>query len=121
MSVQQGMPAPQVPVVDAGGAITLPWLRLLQALWIRTGGASGSSSSPGGAARTIPAGASPFTYAATAGGTLSIAGNGVQAAHLVRGGVDVPVASHYGLVPMLPGDSLVVTFSGSPNFTWLPN
>ena len=45
MSVQQGMPAPGVPIVGAGGAIALPWLRLLQALWTRTGGAAGSNGS----------------------------------------------------------------------------
>lgn len=119
MSAPQGMPAPQVPIVGPGGTITLPWLSLLRALWIRTGSASGSSS--GGAPQFPAPGVSPFSFTASAPGLMAIGGNGVQRVRLLRGGYAIPIAAHYGAVPLRAGDELSVDFRGYPHFTWLPD
>lgn len=45
--LNQGFPQLQLPMVNSGGFLTIPWYRLLVTLWNRTGGASSQNAVAG--------------------------------------------------------------------------
>ena len=67
----------------------------------------------------ITPGASPYTYAVRAPGTLMIAGGTVSAVSLVRAGVTVamPIA---GPVAVIDGDAVTITYTVAPTVTLIP-
>lgn len=125
--LQQAFPAPNIPVVGPGGALTPPWRYFLSALFQRTGGATGAGGvqsfryAPGEAAQTMSSSGSPYTFAAPSAGEMSIGGDGVHSVTINRAGTPIAVARHYGIVPLRAGDELIVVYNGSPVFTWLPD
>lgn len=74
----------------------------------------------GGAFVTVTAGASPYTYAATAVGHLVVDGGTVTGLSLKRGTQTVSLPVSTPLVPMDNGDSLVITYTSAPTLTWIP-
>ena len=125
--LQQAFPAPNTPVVGPGGVLTQPWRYFLNALFQRTGGATGDGGvqsfryAPGEAPQTMSAAGSPYTFTAPSAGEMAIGGNGVHSVTINRAGTPIQVARHYGIVPLRAYDELVVVYNGSPIFTWLPD
>ncbi len=125
--LQQVFPAPNTPVVGPGGVLTQPWRYFLNALFQRTGGSTGTGGvqsfryAPGEAPEVMSATGSPYTFTAPSAGEMAIGGNGVHSVTINRAGTPIPVARHYGIVPLRADDELVVIYDGSPLFTWLPD
>lgn len=76
MTLQQGFPQLQSPLVNAQGSITSPWLRLLVTLWNRTGGAD--SSGAGTAVGFKPGDLKPQAHLTIASGWLLCDGTAID-------------------------------------------
>lgn len=68
---------------------------------------------------SVAATGSPMTYTAPGRGFLHLSGGTVTALSFVRSGVSLPlaVASAGQLVPVNPGDQVVITYSSAPTIT----
>lgn len=91
------------------------WYYLLRTLW----------SWAGGSGATLPAiavtvSASPFLYDSDISGNLVIQGGTVSEISIVRGSSNVITGLTQGVIPMLRGDSVSITYSGLPTVTFLP-
>lgn len=79
---------------------------------------TGQSTGP---ASSVVAGTSPFTYKAAQGGTLIIQGGTVSMVSFSRDGVtNFNTGQTQGLFPLSQGDILIITYSATPNLTFLP-
>jgi hypothetical protein len=115
-----GFPNISAPFVDQQGRITLSWLRFLQAIFQRSGGTTGSiSDAP--AVVVTPTG-SPFTFTATATGSLLVSGGGVSKMTFTRDGVNFYKVGHfYCAHPVDTNDSLIITYPyGAPTMVFIP-
>ena len=65
---------------------------------------------------------SPFSFTAPESGSLSISGSGVVSVQISRGATTIPIARHYGLIPLRYKDVIVLHYAQSvPVLEWLPN
>jgi hypothetical protein len=138
----QPFPELGTPLVDANGAVSIPWYRFFVSLWQKTGGAGlittgvyfaivnglvvayqalskaklGTlvmSSSAGAAAQSLTLTASPQVYTATIAGTFFT--NGGQLSISRDGGASWFIFSVTGgAVPMLNADKVKVVWEYSP-------
>lgn len=113
----QIFPSNQTPIAEANsGLITTAWLYLLTWLYRKTGG-SGSPI----AAQDITVGASPFTYDAALNGSVIVRGGTVTQIDIVRADETFNTGVTAGLIPVIAGDSIIVTHGGAPTMTFLPS
>jgi hypothetical protein len=76
----------------------------------------------GGTPRGLTVTSSPFSFTAPESGSLSISGSGVVSVQVSRGATTIPVARHYGLIPLRYKDVIVLHYAQSvPVLEWLPN
>lgn len=69
----------------------------------------------------ITVGASPFTYAASFDGTLSVTGGAVSSIVIVRQGVTVSTGIAAGIIPLRRLDQVKITYTVLPTAFFLPN
>lgn len=69
----------------------------------------------------VTVGVSPYTYSATGDGVLVIEGGTVSQIDYVRNGTTVLLGVVAGSVPVLFGDSVIITHAGAPTATFLPS
>lgn len=65
--------------------------------------------------------ASPMTWIAPGSGALAVGGNGVQSISLTRSGTSVAIARNYGEMRVRQGDTLTITYIGTPTLNWIPD
>lgn len=76
---------------------------------------------PQGSVKSITVGASPFTYQATSKGFMIVQGGTVSLIQFTRDGVNnFTTGLTTGIVPLSLNDSIIVTWSGKPTMTWVP-
>lgn len=76
---------------------------------------------PTGIPAPVTAGPSPYTYKASQGGTLIIQGGTVSMVSFSRDGVtNFNTGQTQGMFPVSAGDTLIITYSGAPNLTFVP-
>jgi hypothetical protein len=63
---------------------------------------------------------SPMTWAAPFWGSFLINGGSISAVGLQRQGVPITAGVIQGFFPLARGDSIVITYGGSPIFTFIP-
>jgi hypothetical protein len=79
------------------------------------------TGTPTGPISVITVSASPFTYTATAGGTVIISGGTVTQVKFSRDGATFYVTGQTaGMFPVSQGDQLVITHSVPPTMTFVP-
>lgn len=69
----------------------------------------------------VTVGVSPYTYSAANDGVLVIEGGTVSQVDYVRNGTTVLLGIVAGSVPVLFGDSVIITHAGAPTATFLPS
>lgn len=69
----------------------------------------------------VTVGASPYTYSAAADGVLVIEGGTVSQIDYVRNSTTILLDVVAGPVPVLFGDSVIITHAGAPTATFLPS
>lgn len=79
-----------------------------------------NKSRPGAAQAVTPSG-SPYTYTADRDGVLLVSGGTVSLVEYGRQGSFVVAGLISGLVPVLAGDSLRLTYVVAPTVTFLPS
>lgn len=109
MSTSQGVPSPNVPMVDDQGRISQAWFRFFQQL----------VNQPS-ASQAVTVSGSPFTYTANTPGNIVINGGTVTALSVSRGTTTVTVSTATKIIPLGQNDSVIVTYSVLPTITWLP-
>jgi hypothetical protein len=76
---------------------------------------------PFGLPFALTAASSPFTYKAIQGGTVIIQGGTVSMVSFSRDGVtNFNTGQTQGMFPLSQGDVLIITYSGTPNLTFVP-
>ena len=145
------MPNPTTPIVDKSGTLTVVARQFFAGLLNRVGGSTGAVAALNGNANeefavanakqtydAVPLGqlnvvaggtplgltvtSSPFSFSAPESGSLSISGSGVASVQISRGATTIPVARHYGLIPLRYKDVIVLHYAQSvPVLEWLPN
>lgn len=75
---------------------------------------------PGGASTVIATG-SPFTYTSQTKGFLIVQGGTVSLVQFSRdGATNYTTGLTQGCFPLSQADSLIVTYTGAPKLTWMP-
>jgi hypothetical protein len=148
MKGQTNFPAPNTPLADERGHVTLMWRNFFQALYDRSGGSTASANAaingsetqsfnvgnatapthamslsqyraqPGTAPASIAVGASPWTFTAPGNGMLILANGKITGIELQRAGVQAAVAAP---VLMRQNDQAIVTYTTAPEAIWFPN
>lgn len=103
------VPSSAQPIADARGIVTVPYQRFFNALV--------AAAAP---IQTIVPTASPYTFTASAYGSLAISGGTVSAVSLSRSGTTAATGITAGLIPMANGDSVTITYSGAPTLAFVP-
>ena len=94
------------------GKTTTPWYRFFQGLYKGTPPATEVAVTPG---------ASPFKFTTNQRGFLIVQGGTVSLVQFSRGGVtNHTTGVTSGNFPLSAGDSLVITYSSTPNLTFVP-
>lgn len=76
---------------------------------------------PPGAESTLTASPSPYTFVASQRGFVMLNGGIVSLVQFSRGGVqNYTTGATSGVFPLSAGDSLIVTYSGLPSMTFVP-
>jgi len=106
----------QAPTYDqpiAVGNNTHPsWYRFFQSLQVGT---------PPQAESSITVTTSPFTYTASMGGFVIVHGGTVSQISFSRtSGTSYITGQTTGTFPVSAGDSIIITYSGAPTVTWVP-
>lgn len=146
----QGFPKPEAPAIASDGTFTFVWYRFLSNLWQQlgrsnipigqmvllqqitqglqaltasTGAVLGkllTSFSVGGVPEPLALVNSPWTFSAPGPGTLLVSSG---ACAIGRGGTFYPAGLTGGVLPLMLGDSVQVTWYGHvpPTATWLPS
>lgn len=78
-------------------------------------------SLPGQPVSAVALTASPMTWIAPGSGALAVGGNGVQSISLTRSGISISIARNYGEVLVRQGDTLTITYIGTPTLNWIPD
>ena len=110
MTVQYRSAPTYTTPLQIGSNIAQAWWRWIQAT---------EQGVPPGAEMPITVGASPFTYTAGQKGFVIVSGGTVSAVHFVRT-ASYSVGVTHGAFPLSAGDQLVVTYSGKPTMTFVP-
>lgn len=98
--------------LETKGKTTRGWYSLFAGLL------GGQASGP---AAPITLGPSPFTYQAPTGGSLIIQGGTVSMVSLTRDGVtNFNTGQTQGMFPLSQRDTLIITYTGTPNLTFVP-
>ena len=70
---------------------------------------------------SVSPGASPYTYTASAAGSVVITGGTVSAVQLKRGSTTITIASaSTAVVPVSAGDQVITTYSAAPTMSFVP-
>lgn len=93
------------------GTLMRAWYQFFVDLW--------KGRPPGDKLALTPA-ASPFTYNAQSKGFVIVQGGTVSLVQFSRGTSNHNTGSTQGCFPLSQGDSLIVTYSGTPTLTWVP-
>lgn len=106
----------QVPTYNeprlTGKVTSSSWYRFDQGMHLGT---------PPGAEIPVTVGDSPFTYQAKIGGFAIVTGGTVSSIHFTRNGTTTyDTGLTQGTIPLSNGDSLVVTHTGAPHITFVP-
>lgn len=119
MNNTTNLPAPRYPFADPKtGAVSTPWWYYLQALFNRTGGASGGDFGP---TVSIALTGSPFIYTSTGNGSLLVSGSGVVRLQIAPSGTTYyPTGSWYGAFPLSVGSLVRLDYVGTPVLTFIP-
>lgn len=72
-------------------------------------------------AEAIVLSASPYTYVATADLSLSVVGGTVSQLAYNRNGTNTNIGVTAGLIPLLAGDGLTITYTVAPTVTMIPS
>lgn len=76
---------------------------------------------PTGLPFSVPLSSSPMSYQAQQGGTLIIQGGTVSMVSFTRDGVtNYNTGQTQGLFPVSQFDTLIITYTGTPNLTFVP-
>jgi hypothetical protein len=98
--------------ISVGNSTHPSWYRFFQAL---------QSGTPPQAESPITVTASPFTYTASQGGFVIVhAGTVSQIAFSRTSGTSYITGQTTGTFPVSAGDSVIVTYSGAPTITFVP-
>lgn len=100
------IPQISTPFVDPSGCVTLPWLQLLIKCW--------QAITPQAPQTVVPTG-SPFSWTASAAGTLMVSAGAVT---ISRQGVAFAIAP--GAIPVSQGDTVTVTYTSAPTIGFFP-
>ena len=85
------------------------------------GGQNSAAWGATGAIASITVGASPYTYTATAAGTVVATGGTVSGVQLKRGSTTITVDSTTNaVVPVSAGDQVITTYSAAPTMSFVP-
>ncbi len=98
------------PIVEKG-VTSRAWYQFLQQLWKGT---------PPAAESSVTVGASPFTFTASQRGFVIVQGGTVSLVQFSRSTTNYTTGQTSGCFPVSAGDSLIVTYSVSPNMTFVP-
>lgn len=94
------------------GNTSSPWYKFFSGLF---------TGKPPSAEVTVTVGTSPYTYTATQRGFLIVQGGTVSLIQWSRGGVaNHTTGQTQGCFPVSAGDSLIITYTGAPNVTFVP-
>lgn len=94
------------------GQTSSPWYKFFTGIF---------DGKPPGPESTVTVGTSPFTYTATQKGFIIVQGGTVSLVQWSRGGTtNYATGQTQGCFPLSQGDSLIVTFTGAPNMTFVP-
>lgn len=92
------------------GITTQPWFSFF----------AGLAAQPGPINAVKPSG-SPFSYLASAKGSLAVSGGTVSSMTLARARVSgVPLGMTNGVVPLSQGDTVTITYSAAPTINFIP-
>lgn len=98
--------------ISARGQTSTAWYRFFADVF---------AGRPPQAESSVTAGASPFTYTALRKGFLIVQGGTVSLVQWSRGGVtNHATGQTQGMFPLSQADSLVITYSGAPTLTFVP-
>jgi hypothetical protein len=107
----QSLPTYEQPLTQGKNTSSV-WYRFWQALY---------QGRPPGAESVITPGTSPFTYQASQRGFIILQGGTVSLVQFSRGGVtNYTTGQTSGCFSLSAGDSLIVTYSATPNMTFVP-
>lgn len=102
------IPASRQPVLDSNALFSRPWYLFFQRL-------TNSDADPS----TVTVGASPFTYTASSDGLLIITGGTVSLIEYGRNSIYTATGLTAGVVPVVEGDSVRITYTVLPTVTWV--
>lgn len=89
--------------------------------WQIIGGQNSAAWGHVGAIANIAPGASPYTYTASAAGTVVVTGGTVSNLQLKRGATTIAIAAvSPGVVPVSAGDQVITTYSAAPTMSFVP-
>jgi len=98
--------------LSSQGNTTRGWYSFWSGLW---------SGQPTGALAALTLQPSPMSYVASAGGSLLVSGGTVSQISFSRDGMNYYVTgATQGLLPMSKGDTLKVTYTGTPQIAFVP-
>lgn len=105
------VPSSLVPVTDpATGRNSTAWLQFF----------AGLVSQPAPIA-ALAVGASPFAYTASSGGSLAVSGGTVSDISITRNTVTAATGLTSGLIPIVRGDVVTITYSSAPTVSLIPS
>ena len=110
MTVQYRSAPTYTTPLQIGSNIAQAWWRWIQAT---------EQGVPPGAEIPITVGASPFTYTASQKGFVLLTGGTVSLVHIARTTSNATGLTT-GIFPLSAGDQLIVTYSGKPTMTFVP-
>ena len=111
MGVNPNAPNWKAPLVNPDGTASQAWFGYL----IQLGGYAPA------AIATVDVAGSPFTYTASAPGTLVVSGGTVLSITLTRAQMVVSVGFTSGSLPMSAGDKATIIYSSIPIVNFIPN
>ncbi len=89
--------------------------------WQCMGGSNSAAWGHVQAIANVAPGASPYTYTASAAGSVVITGGTVSAIQLKRGSTTITVAAASpAVVPVSAGDQVITTYSAAPTMSFVP-
>ena len=104
------LPNFQQPIAEKG-VTSRAWYQFFQQLWKGVPPADESS---------VTVTASPFTYTASQRGFVIVNGGTVSLIQFARTTTNYTTGQTSGCFPLSSGDSLVVTYTGKPTMTFVP-
>lgn len=81
---------------------------------------TGPGQTSGAPIQVITPTGSPFPYAATSEGSLSVQGGTVTIVQFTRGSTIIPLGLTSALIPMVIGDKVTITYLSAPSIYFIP-